>query len=58
MALIVQKYGGSSVADTESIKRVAKRVVETEKKGNKVAVVVSAMGDTTDDLIPSVRWTC
>ena len=49
MALIVQKYGGSSVADTESIKRVAKRVVETEKKGNKVAVVVSAMGDTTDD---------
>lgn len=51
MALIVQKYGGSSVADTESIKRVAKRVVETEKKGNKVAVVVSAMGDTTDDLI-------
>ena len=41
MALIVQKYGGSSVADTESIKRVAKRVVETEKKGNKVAVVVS-----------------
>ena len=51
MALIVQKYGGSSVADTESIKRVAKRVVETEKKGNKVAVVVYAMGDTTDDLI-------
>ena len=51
MALIVQKYGGSSVADTESIKRVAKRVVEAEKKGNKVAVVVSAMGDTTDDLI-------
>lgn len=39
MALIVQKYGGSSVADTESIKRVAKRVVETKKKGNKVAVV-------------------
>ena len=51
MALIVQKYGGSSVADTESIKRVAKRIVETKKKGNKVAVVVSAMGDTTDDLI-------
>ena len=51
MALIVQKYGGSSVADTESIKRVAKRVVETKKKGNRVAVVVSAMGDTTDDLI-------
>ena len=48
MALIVQKYGGSSVADTESIKRVAKRVVETEKKGNKVAVVVSAMGGRHD----------
>ncbi|KAA8820953.1 aspartate kinase [Bifidobacterium vespertilionis] len=51
MALIVQKYGGSSVADTDSIKRVAKRIIETKKKGNKVAVVVSAMGDTTDDLI-------
>ena len=51
MALIVQKYGGSSVADTESIKRVAKRVVETEKKGNKVAVVVSAMGDETQNQI-------
>ena len=51
MALIVQKYGGSSVADAESIKRVARRVVETKKKGNSVAVVVSAMGDTTDDLI-------
>lgn len=68
MALIVQKYGGSSVADAESIKRVARRVVETKKKGNSVAVVVSAMGDTTDDLIdqasaliptrPSVRWIC
>ena len=51
MALIVQKYGGSSVADTDSIKRVAKRVVETRQAGNDVAVVVSAMGDTTDDLI-------
>ncbi|WEV46406.1 aspartate kinase [Bifidobacterium sp. ESL0690] len=51
MALIVQKYGGSSVADAESIKRVAKRIVETKRKGNNVAVVVSAMGDTTDDLI-------
>ncbi|MCH4209083.1 aspartate kinase [Bifidobacterium sp.] len=51
MALIVQKYGGSSVADTDSIKRVAKRIVETKRAGNDVAVVVSAMGDTTDDLI-------
>jgi aspartate kinase len=51
MALIVQKYGGSSVADTDSIKRVAKRIVETKQAGNDVAVVVSAMGDTTDDLI-------
>ena len=51
MSLIVQKYGGSSVADAESIKRVAKRIVETRKAGNKVVVVVSAMGDTTDELM-------
>lgn len=51
MALIVQKYGGSSVADTESIKRVARRIIDTKRKGHDVAVVVSAMGDTTDDLI-------
>lgn len=51
VALIVQKYGGSSVADTDSILRVAKRIVETKDAGNDVAVVVSAMGDTTDDLI-------
>ena len=51
MALIVQKYGGSSVADSDSIKRVAKRIIATKKVGNDVAVVVSAMGDTTDDLI-------
>ncbi len=51
MSLIVQKFGGSSVADAESIKRVAKRVVETRKGGNQVVVAVSAMGDTTDDLI-------
>ncbi|PJJ71107.1 aspartate kinase [Diaminobutyricimonas aerilata] len=51
MSLIVQKYGGSSVADAESIKRVAKRIVETRKAGNDVVVVVSAMGDTTDDLL-------
>ncbi|RBP97248.1 aspartate kinase [Bifidobacterium aemilianum] len=51
MALIVQKYGGSSVADAESLKRVARRIIETKRAGNEVAVVVSAMGDTTDDLI-------
>lgn len=51
MALVVQKFGGSSVADAASIKRVAKRIVETKRSGNKVVVVVSAMGDTTDDLI-------
>ncbi len=51
MSLIVQKFGGSSVADAESIKRVAKRIVETRKAGNEVVVVVSAMGDTTDELL-------
>ena len=51
MALIVQKYGGSSVADAESIKRVAKRIVETRRAGNEVVVAVSAMGDTTDELL-------
>jgi aspartate kinase len=51
VSLIVQKYGGSSVADAESIKRVAKRIVETRKAGNEVVVAVSAMGDTTDELL-------
>ncbi|MBS5339656.1 aspartate kinase [Actinomyces sp. oral taxon 181] len=51
MALIVQKYGGSSVSDVEAIKRVAKRIVETRNAGHKLVVVVSAMGDTTDDLL-------
>ncbi|HZM83068.1 MAG TPA: aspartate kinase [Candidatus Limnocylindrales bacterium] len=51
MALVVQKYGGSSVADAERIKRVAERIVATRKAGNDVCVVVSAMGDTTDELI-------
>ncbi|KJC64067.1 aspartate kinase [Agreia bicolorata] len=51
MSLIVQKYGGSSVSDAESIKRVAKRIVETRKAGNEVVVAVSAMGDTTDELL-------
>ena len=51
MALIVQKYGGSSVADADGMKRVAARIVATKKAGNQVVVVVSAMGDTTDELI-------
>ena len=51
MGLVVQKYGGSSVADATSIKRVAQRIVETRKSGHDVCVVVSAMGDTTDELI-------
>ncbi len=51
VALVVQKYGGSSVGDAEGVKRVAKRIVDTKKAGNQVVVVVSAMGDTTDDLI-------
>jgi aspartate kinase len=51
VALVVQKYGGSSVADADCIKRVAQRIVDTKKSGNDVVVVVSAMGDTTDELI-------
>ena len=51
VSLIVQKFGGSSVADAESIKRVARRIVETKQAGNDVVVVVSAMGDTTDELL-------
>jgi len=51
MGLIVAKFGGSSVADASGILRVAKRIVDTKRAGNEVVVVVSAMGDTTDDLI-------
>ena len=51
MALVVQKYGGSSVSDIEAMRRVAKRVVATREAGNTVVVVVSAMGDTTDELL-------
>ena len=50
MGIVVQKYGGSSVADAAGIKRVAQRIVNTRKAGHDVVVVVSAMGDTTDDL--------
>ncbi|NYI42531.1 aspartate kinase [Demequina lutea] len=55
MSLVVQKYGGSSVADADAIKRVARRVAETHRAGNQVVVAVSAMGDTTDDLIDLSR---
>jgi aspartate kinase len=51
VALVVQKYGGSSVASAERIKRVAERIVDTRKAGNDVVVIVSAMGDTTDELL-------
>jgi aspartate kinase len=51
VSLIVQKFGGSSVADAESIKRVARRIVDTRLAGHDVVVVVSAMGDTTDELL-------
>jgi aspartate kinase len=51
VGLVVQKYGGSSVADAERIKRVAERIVATRREGHDVVVVVSAMGDTTDELI-------
>ncbi|MBV9097452.1 MAG: aspartate kinase [Frankiaceae bacterium] len=51
MALVVQKYGGSSVADADRIKRVAQRIVAAKRDGHDVVVVVSAMGDTTDELL-------
>lgn len=51
MALVVMKFGGSSVGDAERMKRVARRIVERKRQGDKCVVVVSAMGDTTDDLI-------
>ena len=50
MGIVVQKYGGSSVADATGIKRVAQRIVATKRAGHDVVVVVSAMGDTTDEL--------
>ncbi len=51
MALIVQKYGGSSVADAERIRNVARRVATARDRGDRLVVAVSAMGDTTDDLL-------
>jgi aspartate kinase len=58
VALVVQKYGGSSVADADRIRRVAERIVATKKQGNDVVVVVSAMGDTTDDLLDLAQQVC
>ncbi len=58
MALIVQKFGGSSVTDVTAIRRVAERVVQTHRAGHDVAVVVSAMGDTTDDLLDLANEVC
>ena len=68
MALIVQKFGGTSVGSVEKIKNVAKRVIEEVERGNNVVVVVSAMGKTTDELVTMAneiaeyqvngRWIC
>ena len=58
MALVVQKYGGSSVADADKIKNVARRIVARWEGGDRVVVVVSAMGDTTDDLLKLARQVC
>ena len=55
MALIVQKFGGSSVANAERVMNVARIVTETYAQGNDVVVVVSAQGDTTDDLIDKAK---
>lgn len=55
MPIVVQKYGGSSLADAESIKRVARRISETKRAGHDVVVAVSAMGDSTDDLLDLAR---
>ena len=58
MGLIVQKFGGTSVADAEKIHRAARRAIAAKALGNQVVVVVSAMGDTTDDLIELARQVC
>ena len=55
MAVIVQKYGGSSVADVQKLRRVAERVMRTREQGHDVVVIVSAMGDTTDDLLAMAK---
>jgi aspartate kinase len=58
LGLIVQKFGGTSVADAEKIHRAARRAIAAKEQGNQVVVVVSAMGDTTDDLIALARQVC
>lgn len=58
MALVVQKYGGSSVADADRVRRVAERIVASKKAGDDVVVVCSAMGDTTDDLLDLAQQVC
>ena len=58
MGLIVQKFGGTSVADAERIHRAARRAVAAKERGNQVVVVVSAMGDTTDDLVDLAKQVC
>ncbi|HVL83175.1 MAG TPA: aspartate kinase [Pseudonocardia sp.] len=58
MALVVQKYGGSSVQDADRIRKVAERIVRTRKEGHDVVVVVSAMGDTTDELLDLAEQVC
>jgi aspartate kinase len=55
MGIVVQKYGGSSVADIHKLKQVAERIMRTRKQGHDVVVVVSAMGDTTDDLLAMAK---
>src|SRR5262249_24740757 len=55
MAVVVQKYGGSSVADVDKLKHVAQRVMRTQEQGHRVVVVVSAMGDTTDELLAMAK---
>jgi aspartate kinase len=55
MAIVVQKYGGSSVADVRKLRQVAERVMRTRQRGDDVAVVVSAMGDTTDELLAMAK---
>jgi aspartate kinase len=55
MSIVVQKYGGSSVADADKLRQVAQRVMQTRQAGHDVVVVVSAMGDTTDDLLAMAK---
>ena len=58
MALIVQKYGGSSLADPERLKKVAERVARARRAGHQVVVIVSALGDTTDGLVDLASQVC